>query len=306
MPNWVKRTAVIMVLCTLMVLAALGVVDRLLGWCGLNRLQQANTQYLDSTFDDALAGFLILSGIKSGLAVVEGSTVGVGVNVQLGDVVQPVYDYVDTAWKAAMAGASIIAVMKLALQGLALVDHWALAFLLLLWVLWSLADWIVARWTGFHGSLKEAIRFCTGLCVILYLLLPLTILAAGLISRHITAPVLQSSQEELKAIGESLSPEGLYQRFLPQGQNEEDLSSFDLKGKIKKMGQGIKALMAYLKLETEHIAALTLKLIAAYLFDCIIFPLLFGLILMTMIKSAVRYLFELDRPGADPAVAAHR
>ena len=63
------------------------------------------------------------------------------------------------------------------------------------------------------------------------------------------------------------------------------------------MGQGVKALMAYLKLETGRIAALTIKLVAAYLFDCIVFPLFFGLILMTVIKSTVRYMFELDRTG---------
>lgn len=297
MPDWVKRGTIIGVLCLTMVLAANGRVDRILGWCGLDHLQQANTRYLDDAFDSALTGFLILSGIKSGLAVVEGSTVGVGVNVQLGDVVQPVYDYVDTAWKAAMAGASIIAVMKLALQGLTLIDHWALVFLLVLWLLWSLFDWIAPQRTALRGALKEAIRFGTGLCFILYLLLPLTVSAAGIISRHITAPVLQSSQQEFKTISEALAPESLYQRFFPEGQGDEDLASFDLKAKIKRMGQGVKALMAYLKLETARIAALTIKFIAAYLFDCILFPLFFGLILMTVIKSAVRYLFELDRAG---------
>ena len=33
----------------------------------------------------------------------------------------------------------------------------------------------------------------------------------------------------------------------------------------------------------------------AYLFDCILFPLLFGLILITMIKGGVHYFFDLSR-----------
>lgn len=300
MPKWVKRTGVMAICIAMTALTTTGAVDRFLGWCGLDQLQRANTRYLDDAFDSALAGFLILSGIKSGLAVVEGSTVGVGASVQVGDVVQPIYDYVDTAWKAAMAGASIIAVMKMALQGLTLIDHWALALLLVFCLLWSLTGWLAPRVPGLLRALKEAIRFGTALCFILYLLLPLTILAAGLISRHITAPVLQSSQEELKAIDKTLSPESLYQHFFIEGQGDEDLSIFDLKGKIQKMGKGVKALMAYLKLETGRIAALTIKLVAAYLFDCIVFPLFFGLILMTVIKSAVRYMFELDRPGNAP------
>ncbi|MDA8141283.1 MAG: hypothetical protein M0036_21790 [Desulfobacteraceae bacterium] len=293
----IKRAVAIISLIAALGLTVTGTMDRLLGWCGLDRLEKANTQYLDSAFNNALAGFLILSGIKSGLAVVTGSSVGVGVNIELGDVVQPVYDYVDTAWKAAMAGASILVVMKMALQGLSLIDHWALALLLLFWLIWCLTGWWWAKGTRWRRSLEGALRFCAALCAMLYLLLPLTISGAGLISKHITAPVVQQSQEQLKSVREALAPETLYQRFFSDGQGEEELSAFDLKGRIKRMGQEVKTLIAYFKMQTEQLAALTLKLIAAYLFDCILFPLFFGLVLMTMIKSGVRFLFELDRRG---------
>ncbi|MBI5897208.1 MAG: hypothetical protein HZB24_14795, partial [Desulfobacterales bacterium] len=89
MPGWLRRTALIVVLIGFAVLAATGVLDRGMGWCGLDRLARANDGYLDRAFDRALAGFLLLSGIKSGLAIVEGSSVGVGVQVELGDAVQP-------------------------------------------------------------------------------------------------------------------------------------------------------------------------------------------------------------------------
>ncbi len=297
MPEWRKRAVILILLPAALVMAAGGVVDRGLGWCGLSRLKQVNERYLDSAFDGALAGFLILSGIKSGLAIVEGSSVGVGVNVELGDVVQPVYDYVDIAWRAAMAGASVIVVMQLALQGLAMVDHWALVLFLLIWFAWVLCGCIFPRARRAQCVLKAGSRFSAALCVVLYLILPLTITGASAVSQRITKPLIDNTQAQFETLGKVLSPEGLHRRFFPEGEGADELSTFDLKGKIAKMGQGVKALAAYLKLETERMAAATLKYIAAYLFDCILFPLFFGLILMTMLKSGVRYLFELDRLG---------
>ncbi|MFZ1982891.1 MAG: hypothetical protein WAU91_00665 [Desulfatitalea sp.] len=296
MPQWFRRTVLVVLLVAATILAAAGVLDRGLGWCGLDRLARANDGYLDRAFDRALAGFLILSGIKSGLAIVEGSSVGVGVQVELGDVVQPAYDYVDMAWKAAMAGASIIALMQLALQGLALIDHWALVLSLSVWTAACLALWLLPRQLNLHGIFRQAGRFGATLCIMLYVLLPLTVSAAALISQRITAPMVERSHEQLKALGEVLAPDQLQERFFPDGP-DDTLSAFDFKGRMARLSQGVKALTAYLKMETERIAGLTIRLMAAYLFDCILFPLFFGLVLMTMIKSAVRYLFELDRGG---------
>ncbi len=293
MPHWFGRIARIAVLTTLAVLAATGVMDRGLGWCGLDRLARVNDGYLDRAFDRALAGFLLLSGIKSGLAVVEGSSVGVGVSVELGDAVQPAYDYVDTAWKAAMAGASIIALMKMALQGLTLVDHWALFAALIVWAGFFAARWFAPRGDLLLRLLSRAGRFAVSLSAMFYLLLPLTIAGAALLSQRITAPLVDSSHQELKAVGQTLTPERIQERFFPQ-ESEANASIFDLKARIAHMGQGVKELMAYLKQETERLAALAIRLIAAYLFDCILFPLLFGLILMTIIRSGIYSLFSLE------------
>jgi hypothetical protein len=296
MPQRFRKIALILVLIAAAVMAAAGILDRGMGWVGLDRLARANDGYLDRAFDRAMAGFLLLSGIKSGLAIVEGSSVGVGVHVELGDAVQPAYDYVDTAWKAAMAGASIIALMKLALQGLALIDHWVLFAALILALAHFLTLWFFPRGASLHKSSGRASRFAVTLCVMLYLLLPLTIFGAALLSQRITVPLVESSHEQLKDLGKTLSPERIQAQFFPL-ETETD-SLFDLKEKITRMGQGIKTLLAYLQLETERVAALTIRLMAAYLFDCILFPLIFGLVLMTMIKSGIHSIFGLDRGGS--------
>jgi hypothetical protein len=275
-------------------LSAGGYTDHLLNWCGIRHLSHANNSYLDDAFNKSLAGFLLLSSIKSGLAVVEGSEVGVGFNLELGDIVQPVYDYVDIAWKAALAGGSIILGMQMALRGLTLIDHWALAGLLLLLGVWNSTRWMRPQWSGMQRGLREAIRFATTLSLAFYLLLPLSVAGVAALSHHITRPIIENSHEELKRIDKEISPKDLDQAALAD-LAAQSFSSPSLKKRLSDTGTGIQMLISFLKSETDQIAALTLKLIAAYLFDCILFPLLFGLILITMIKGGVHYVFDLSR-----------
>jgi hypothetical protein len=289
-----KQWIIITVLIVGAVFSALGYTDRALNWCGMRYLSQANSSYLEEAFNKSLSGFLILSSIKSGLAVVEGSEVGVGFSLELGDIVQPVYDYVDIAWKAALAGGSIIVGMQLALKGLSLVDHWTLAILLTLLVACRLTRWLPTRWDGIHMGLKQALRFVTTLSLALYLLLPLSVTGAAALSHHITRPLLQQAHQELERIENEISPKNMDREDLTD-LAAESFSSPSLKKRLTDTGTGVHMLISFLKTETDQIAALMFKLIAAYLFDCILFPLLFGLILMTILKGGVNYFFDLSR-----------
>jgi hypothetical protein len=289
-----KRWIMIIALVGVTAVSAAGYTDHALSWIGARHLERANATYLDDAFDKSLTGFLLLSSIKSGLAVVEGSQVGIGFNLELGDIVQPVYDYVDIAWKAALAGGSIIIGMQLALKSLTLIDHWALTGLLFLLTARLLSRWIWPQRRGLHHGLQEAVRFATTLTVACYLLLPLSVTGAAALSRHITRPMIEQSHEELRRIEEEISPRQVDQAALAD-LAQESFSAPSLKKRITEASTGIQMLISFLKIETDRIAALTLKLIAAYLFDCILFPLLFGLILITMIKGGVHYFFDLSR-----------
>jgi hypothetical protein len=286
-----KRCILVFALVCALGLSATGLLDRGLDLCGLRYLSQANDRYLNDAFRKSLSGFLLLSSIKSGLAVVEGSEVGVGFSLQLGDVVQPVYDYVDIAWRAALAGGSILVGLQLALKGLDLVDHWVLAAVLLLALLRSLAAWWRPNWHWLLEWCGEAVRFGTSMAVALYLLLPLSVTAAALLSNHVTRPMLDASQEELKQIETEIRPRHLDQEVLAD-MAAQGLSGPSLKTRLADTAAGIKMLIAFLKGQTEKVAVLAFRLIAAYVFDCILFPLFFGLVFMTMLRSGVRYFFE--------------
>ncbi len=301
MNSAVKRTLCIAALITILILSALGWVDRGFNACGLGQLESANAHYLENAFDKSLAGFLLLSTIKSGLAIVEGSEVGIGFNLELGDIVQPMYDYVDIAWRASLAGGSILVGMQLALKGLRLVDHWALTGLGSILIIYFLTLWIFPQRARLHKGLIEAVRFGTALCVALYLLLPLSVTGAAVLSQKITQPMIEAAQEELQTLSSTLSPTHISQHFLADS-NDHGFSAQNLKSALANAGRGVQALITYLKTETDRIAALTIKLVAAYLFDCVLFPFFFGMIFLTVIKSGVQYFFDLNRPQGGTTV----
>ena len=59
------------------ILSATGHLGNAVNRFGLASISEANEAYLKDSFDKALQGFLALSAIKSSLAVLEGSEVGV-------------------------------------------------------------------------------------------------------------------------------------------------------------------------------------------------------------------------------------
>jgi hypothetical protein len=293
MSSALKKWTLCLLLIALAALSAADLLDPDLERAGMGRLHRFNERYLEDAFQKALTGFVILSGIKSGLAVIEGSEVGVGFNLQVGDVVQPLYDYVDIAWRAAMAGGGVIAIMRMALKGLRLIDHWVLTGWLILLLTGYATGWFfpgqTKRW---QPGLRNLTRLGANLTIAVYLLLPLTVTAAAALSTRITAPLIAQSHEELRQFGKTLAPDNLVRQFAGQ-ESETGPGLLDLKARLGQVGDGMKTFSAFLTLQTERMAGLILTLLAAYLFDCILFPLFFGLILMTLLRSGVSYLFDL-------------
>ena len=71
---------------------------------------------IDETLMRDQVTFLVITAIKTSLAVIEGSTVGVGFQLQVGDIVQPAYDYVDFFWRAFLYAFLVMGFYKLLLE----------------------------------------------------------------------------------------------------------------------------------------------------------------------------------------------
>ena len=59
------------------------------------------------------ASFLLVSTLKSSLAMIEGSDVGIGFRFEVGDIVQSTYDLVDFTWKMLLYGILLITFSKI-------------------------------------------------------------------------------------------------------------------------------------------------------------------------------------------------
>jgi len=289
-----KKIIVLFLLLIAAALAAGGVLDRPIGFLGMNCVTTSNTAYLQDAFDRSLAGFLVLSGIKSGMAVIEGSEVGIGFNLEIGDIVQAVYDYVDIAWKTALAGGTILLITRMSLEAVTFVDHWCLALMILAAAAFLIFTWFFERHFRLANVFKEAMLFLLVLSLTLYFILPLGVTAASFVSGRITQPMIQSSHRGFEEINREFSPSMINRQLFPDeiGQEESIFSALDFTAKYEKTRERIKQIGKYFKDKSRHIATLTIKLVAGYLFDCIVFPLTFFIVLYVLTRGLVTFLIK--------------
>jgi len=294
--NWkyIQKVLIIILLMGAVFLAATEYLDKPIEKIGMRKISSANEKYLSNSFNKAVTGFLVLSGIKSGLAVIEGSEIGVGFNLEIGDIVQSVYDYVDIAWKTALAGGTVILLTRLLLQSVALIDHWCLSMMFAALFVFLIVSWFFPKYVKTSRLLREATFFLTVFSVVLYIVLPFSITGAAFLSEKITKPLIQESHKSFENIKEDFSLGSITDRLFPDEQKKDSswLSELNIKAKYEITKNRIEELAQYFKEKTRNIAIWTIQLIAGYLFDAIIFPVTFFIILFVITKSVLVYLFE--------------
>lgn len=293
----VTRALLVILLAAGMLLSAAGYLDNIVRFCGMGHVADANEIYLKNSFDNAVNGFMVLSAVKSGLAIIEGSSVGIGFNLELGDVVQSVYDYVDVAWKTALAGGTILLLTRLVLEAVVLCDHWCLTLLFGSVMVFFAASWAVPGRRRIVQVCRELATVLAVLCAALYFILPLSITAASLLSKRISQPLVQDAYEDFSGIRSLFSSERLARDLFPDNQAEGDswhsglgsLANFDV------MRKRLKAAAERFSEQTRDIAVWTMKLVAGYLFDCILFPAAFFLILLLFTRGMLAHLIGSHR-----------
>jgi hypothetical protein len=147
--------------------------------------QEALSAEAESLVDDSLAknqqAFLVLSGIKAALALVEGSSVGVGFSLEIGDVVQPAYDYVHFFWLVFLVGFVIMGTYKILLE----------TGMLELGLMLAGAGLIVASVglcrTSWQKSFHRTARWCILFGVLVAFIVPTALVATHYLSDHYTS-----------------------------------------------------------------------------------------------------------------------
>jgi predicted PurR-regulated permease PerM len=214
----------------------------------------------------------------------------------VGDIVQSIYDYVDVAWKTALAGGTILLLMQLILQTVQLFDHWCLFSLLLIALALFLLNWFFPGHKKLNRIFKECLLFISVLTMTLYIILPVSIAGAAFLSKQITRPLVEEARQGFESLQHDLAPQALNERFFPESEKEDSLwSRLDFNAKLNNCKAAIMEMAKYLEEITQEFAMWTIKIIAGYLFDCIVFPMAFFIAVYILAKNLLTYAIGIRR-----------
>jgi len=277
-----SRYLLSVLLLAAVILSATGHIPKLIDSLGLHKLKESNETYLQSSFDRSLATFGILSGIKVGLAVIEGTEVGVGFGLEIGDAVQAAYDYIDLAWRTVLAATTILLGTRFILQSAELVGRWFLIITFSLLFIQILISNNKPKVRKAKQIFRDLGFFMTILTLAVLIILPLSITGGRLLSERITAPSINEARTGFSQVRADLFPEGQKQ----SGGIFSQLSG--TKDRVEKLAE-------YLGGKAKELVVWVLKIIAGYIFDTIIFPLVLFVLLFWLTKLIAKYLFDMRR-----------
>ena len=99
------------------VLSAFGLLTKVFEFTVYDCLKKESLQYTQSSYEESKKLFVTLSVLKGTMAVIEGSTLNanavVGVDIELGDIVEPVYDMVNILWRTSLVSVVILKIETL-------------------------------------------------------------------------------------------------------------------------------------------------------------------------------------------------
>lgn len=275
-----KKTWIGSVLIVLLIVGSVsGWVLNGIDYAGMRQLNQSNSEYLEKAFKQSITTFGVLSALKVGLAIIEGTEVGVGVNVEVGDAVQAAYDYVDIAWRVVLLSSAVLLGTQYLIQLAGIADDWLLAGALL----FLLLSMLIKHWLSSNHRIKKIVTeiglALWTLMIACYLILPLAVGTGQLISRHITAGGIEESEAKLSHMQTVLFPE------------EAQQSKSKLWNKVSQIKNKIQQIGQILTQQTSQLIVWILKLIAGYIFDTLIFPLLLFGIFYWLMRRVLRIIF---------------
>ena len=114
-PKWDsdKKSFLIKILIVIgLILCIFGIMDKILEHTIFNFFRNLITPYLERTYEESKKMFLTLSLLKGTADIIEGSTVNVsmivGMEIEIGDIIQPIYDMVNILWKVSLASVVVL------------------------------------------------------------------------------------------------------------------------------------------------------------------------------------------------------
>lgn len=107
-----KNNIIKISIITGIILCIFGIMNRIFELTVFNFFRNLTLPYIKASYEESKKLFVTLSLLKGVADVIEGSTVNVsmilGMDIQVGDVIQPIYDIINAIWKVALASVVVL------------------------------------------------------------------------------------------------------------------------------------------------------------------------------------------------------
>lgn len=246
-----------------------------------NLLKNLTKPYLDKTYDESKKLFLVLSLIKGTTDVIEGSTVNVsmilGMEIEVGDIVQPIYDIINILWKISLASTVILKLESLYFE----IFKVKIANLLIFISLVSLLPYTFIK-NKVTSIFKSISKYSFFILVFIYLVLPGSLLINSYISRYFEEEYKKPAIEKLDKSLDKLNE--VKDRLFTF---EQSKSIFDVPGQINSTKEKVEDFNKEIVSVSKSLSENTPLIIGIMLLTTIILPILIILFLYKVTRIMI-------------------
>ena len=260
-------------------LCILGIMNKIFEFIIFNFFKNMTKPYLERAYEESKKLFITLSLLKGTTDVIEGSTVNVnvilGMNIQIGDLVQPIYDIIDILWKISLASVVVLKLETIYYE----IFKMKLASILIFISLVTYLPYTFSK-NMVTEVLKKISKYTLLGLTFIYILLPGTILLSSAMSDYFEKEYkepavvrLNQSLDKLNKVKDDL--------FVM----EQSKNIFNIPGQIESTKNKFSNLGQEISNVSKDLADFTPVIIGITLLSYIIMPLLLLIFLYKLTKS---------------------
>ena len=263
------------------ILSVFGILSKIFEITIFDFLKNESEEYMRNSYNQSKTLFLTLSVIKGTMGVIEGSTLNanavVGINLELGDIIEPVYEMINILWKTSLLSVVILKIETLYFGFFTM----KLSTFLLSVSLTFIAPWVFIK-NKFTEILSMVSKYFFYSFLFIYLLIPsvlfMTSKVVNVMETEYKEPAIKRIEKNvgnLNSTAEDL--------FRPA----ENTSIFNIKGQVDSYKDKIDNFKTEAGNVTESISEDVPLIIGVTIFGYIILPLLLTIFLYKLARSLI-------------------
>ena len=268
------------------ILSVFGVLSKIFEITIFDFLKNESEEYMRNSYNQSKTLFLTLSLIKGTMGVIEGSTLNanavIGINLELGDIIEPVYEMINILWKTSLLSVVILKIETLYFGFFTM----KLSTFLLSVSMIFIAPWVFIK-NKFTEILSKISKYFFYSFLFIYLLIPsvlfMTSKVVNVMETEYKEPAIKRIEQNVGNLNSSA--EAL---FRPA----ENTSIFNIKGQVDTYKDKIDSFKTEAGNVTESISEDVPLIIGVTIFGYIILPLLLTIFLYKLAKSLVMSKFS--------------